>query len=71
MDKQQKTKMANAVIDVINAAHALDGLPDIDEKQRPLWMDILTKAPDHIFIHPERYWEVEKYVKEEIKKRTK
>ncbi len=71
MDKQQKTKMANAVIDLINAAHALDGLPDIDEKQRPLWMDILTKAPDHIFIHPERHWEVEKYVKEEIKKRTK
>lgn len=71
MDKEQKKKLAGSMLDLINAAHALDGLPDIDEKQRLLWMDILTSAPDHIFIHPERHWEIEKYVKEEIKHRSK
>lgn len=71
MDMEQKKNFAGAMIDLVNAAHAVESLPDIDEKQKPLWMDILTKAPDYIFIHPERYWEIEKYVKEEIKHRSK
>ncbi len=70
MDKEQKQKLAGAMLDLINAAHALDGLPGIDEKQKPLWMDILINAPDHLFIHPERHWEIEKFVKEALTHRS-
>ena len=70
MDKEQKKSLAGAMLDVINAAHVVEGKPAIDEKQKPVWMDILANAPDYIFIHPERYWEIEQYVKEAIKQRA-
>lgn len=72
MDKEKKKELASATIRVINAFHVMDdGEPLVDDKNMLLWMDILTKAPEHIFIHPERHWEIEKYVKEEIKNRSK
>jgi len=70
MGKEQKKSLAGAMIDVINAAHVVEGKPAIDEKQKPVWMDILAHAPDYIFIHPERYWEIEQYVKEELKHKS-
>lgn len=69
--KIQKKELAIAMIKLINAARGMGGgKPLIDDKEMPLWLEILMSAPDHIFEHPEQHWVIENYVKEEIKKRS-
>ena len=68
MEKEERSKLVLHAIRVVNTYRAVEGLESLSEKELPLWKEILMDAPDAIF---KNHLSIEKYVKEQIKLRTK
>jgi len=70
MDETKKEEMAEFMVDLINAAHELDdGVELVPEKERANWVKVIAKwLPAEYFLHPERHWDIEKYVKAALAK---
>ena len=68
MDNEERSKLVLHAIRLVNAYRAVEGLESLSEEELPLWKEILMDAPDTIF---KNHLNIEKYMKEQIKLRSK
>jgi hypothetical protein len=68
MENEERSRLVLHAIRVVNTYRAVEGLESLTEKELPLWKEILMDAPDAIF---KNHLSIEKYMKEQIKHRSK